>query len=73
MTEKKEVIYDELFIRAMQNSRRYFNLKWSESSNVMSVSAWEACLKEHTITWDFMDRFFYEDEQYLGLFILKWS
>lgn len=73
MVESKEVVYDELFIRAMQNSRRHFSNKWIDSSDVMAVSAWEACLKEHTITWDFIDRFFYKDEQYLGLFILKWS
>lgn len=71
MVEKKEIIFTDLFVSVMQNCRRHFYI--NNGNLYDNTLAWEQCLKEHSISWDFMDRFYYEDEQLLGLFILKWS
>lgn len=76
MVERKEIKNDDLFIRAMQNSRRHFRYQ-NGTATVRSLNigthAWKDHLKEHGISWEFMDTFYYDDEQLLSFFILKWS
>jgi len=73
MVERKEIIVDEMFARAMSNCRRYHYLNYRPNNEFQTTIVWESCLKEYTISWDFMDRFFIEDEHQLSMFILRWS
>ena len=74
MVISQEIIVDELFARAISNCRRYHYLNSLHiHPDLGATIAWESCLNEYTISWDFMDRFFIEDERQLSMFVLSWS
>lgn len=76
MVERKEVKLDELFIRSIQNCSKHYRTEYQNGTILGSYAALEACdrhLKEFKIKCEWIDTYYYEDEQLLGLFILKWS
>lgn len=73
---EKEVRHDELFVRAVQNCYRHYRNLYGDESVWARYAALAACdkyLQEFKLRPEWIDTYYYEDEQLLGLFILKWS